>query len=521
MNASWLNLGEVLKVNAKKTPTALCLSDAQRSFTYAETNRRVCQLANALLERGLQRGDKIAVFSDNSIEFCELYFAAAKAGLVVVPPNFRLVAQELRYVVHDSDAKAIFVMDEFVPTVEQIRAELPNIEGDHYFVLGKPCEGYVDYEAFVETGAPAEPAVTVRPEDPWVLLYTSGTTGRPKGVVRSHESYVAFYLINGVDFGFRPHDVCLTVMPLCHVNSTFFSFTFTYVGGANHIQSARFFQAEALLETIERHSISFISLVPTHYNMIFQLSEEVRTKYNVASIRKLLCSSAPARTELKKKISRYFEGVELYEGYGSTEAGIVTTLFPEEQLTKVGSIGRESCGTDLIKILDAEGQEVAPGEVGELYSRSPMMFSEYYKLPEVTKQSFRGEYFSAGDMARMDSDGYYYLVDRKNNMIITGGENVFPSEVEELLSQHPAVYDVAVIGLPHDKWGEMVTAVVVAHQGQAVTEGDLVAYCRERLAAYKRPKRIVFLADEEMPRTATGKNLHRVLRERLTDSGQG
>lgn len=516
MGARWLNLGETLKVNAKKYPEYLCLSDAERSFTFAETNLRVNKLANALLDLGLERGDAIAVLSDNTIEFCELYFAAAKAGLVVVPPNFRLVARELHYVVDDADAKAFFVMDELTSTVDEIRSDLTKIREDRFFVTGDQRAGYRGYEELLDSGGEQEPEVDVQPEDPWILLYTSGTTGRPKGVVRSHESYVAFYLINGVDFGFQPGMTCLTVMPLCHVNTTFFSFALTYVGGGNHIQSARFFKAEALLETIEQHRINFISLVPTHYNMVFLLPEEVRARSDVSSVQKLLCSSAPARRSLKGKILDYFQGVELYEGYGSTEAGIVTTLFPQEQLSKVGSIGRESCGTDIVKILDADGQEVPQGEVGELYSRGPMMFTEYYKLPEKTAESFVGEYFSAGDMARMDEDGYYFLVDRKNNMIISGGENIFPSEVEEVVSKHPSVYDVAVIGLPHDKWGEEVTAVVVLKPKASLTAEALTKHCREHLASFKRPKRVIFIEDQEMPRTATGKNLHRLLRERYS-----
>ena len=515
MTACWLNLGEILKVNAKKYPRNICLSDDERSFTFPETNRRARKLANALLGLGLAKGDKVAVLSDNAIEFCEIYFAAAKAGLVVGPPNFRLVAKELQFVVDDSDAKAFIVMDEFAPTVDAIRSDLPKIQGDRYLVFGGSREGYRGYEELLESGDDREPEVDVRPEDPWILLYTSGTTGRPKGALRSHESYVAFYLINGVDFGFKPSDVCLTVMPLCHVNTTFFSFTVTYVGGGNHIHSARSFKAERLLETIQDHKITFISLVPTHYNLIFLLPEEVRSRYDVSSIRKLLCSSAPARSELKEKVADYFKGVELFEGYGSTEAGIVTTLFPDEQFTKVGSIGRESCGTDIVKILDEEGNEVPQGEVGELYSRGPMMFTEYYKLQELTAKAFKGDYFSAGDMARMDEDGYYYLVDRKNNMIITGGENVFPSEVEDIICKHPAVYDVAVIGLPHEKWGEEVTAVVVKRPSWDVSATKLTEFCRDKLAAYKRPKRIIFITDDEMPRTATGKNLHRILRERF------
>lgn len=210
----------------------------------------------------------------------------------------------------------------------------------------------------------------------------------------------------------------------------------------------------------------------------------------------------------------YFKGVDFFEIYGSTEAGSVTLLRPDEQLNKVSSIGREVMGTDRIKLLDEGGNEVPDGEVGELFARTPEIFTEYWKDPEKTKQSFRGEWFSAGDMAKRDSDGYYYLVDRKANMIITGGENVFPSEVENVVGSHPAVKDVAVIGVPHEKWGEAVKAVVILKEEGEILEPELISYCKGKIAGYKVPKSVDFIKDEEMPRTATGKILHRILRER-------
>ena len=209
-----------------------------------------------------------------------------------------------------------------------------------------------------------------------------------------------------------------------------------------------------------------------------------------------------------------FPGVQLYEGYGSTEAGIVTVLKPEEQLHKLGSIGRESIGTDFVKLLDENGEEVDVGEVGEIFSRGPMLFSGYFKDPERTARSFRGEWFSAGDMGRRDEDGYYYIVDRKDNMIITGGEHVYPSEVEEVVCQHPAVMDAAIIGVPHEKWGEAVLAVVILKPGAKAAEREIMEHCRGRMAAYKKPKAVEFIDAEEMPRTGTGKILHRKLRER-------
>ena len=246
--------------------------------------------------------------------------------------------------------------------------------------------------------------------------------------------------------------------------------------------------------------------------MILNAPEDVGQR-DVGSIRKLLCSSAPVRRRMKLAIMDFFKGVELYEGYGSTEAGIVTVLKPEDQLKKLGSIGYESLGTDFIKLLDNEGNEVPVGEVGEIYSRSPMLLDEYYKLPEKTAESFRNGWFSAGDLGRKDEDGFFYIVDRKDNMIITGGEHVHPSEVEETIGSHECVYDCAVIGLPDDRWGEKVVAVVV--QKDDVDDLAIIECCKEQLAGYKRPKKVFFIKDEDMPRTATGKILHRKLREKF------
>ncbi|MFH1421427.1 MAG: AMP-binding protein [Planctomycetota bacterium] len=512
MGAKWLNLGEILKVNAKKYADKVCIKNTDRSFSFVQTNARVNRLANALLKLGLKKGDKISCLLDNSIEICEIYFACAKVGVVINPINFRLSAEDVLYITNNADSKAFFVQEEFCHTIDSIKISLNKVKD--YIVIGNSKKGYKNYDELLESSNENEPNVSVEPEDIWILLYTSGTTGKPKGVLRSHESYTAFYLINAVDFKFTEHDYCMTVMPLCHVNSTFFSFAVTYVGGSLYIHPARSFRPEEILEIVSQERITFISLIPTHYNLILSVPPEKRNNYNVSSIKKLLCSSAPARKEMKLAIMDYFKGVELYEGYGSTEAGIVTVLKPYEQLSKLGSIGRESCGTDFVIILNEKGDSVARGEVGELYSKGPMMFSGYYKLEEKTAQSFKSDYFTARDMAREDEDGYYYLVDRKDNMIITGGEHVYPSEIEAFIASHPAVFDVAVIGIEDYKWGEAVKAIVVIKEGKTATEEEIINFCRDKLAAFKKPKSVDFIPDSEMPRTPTGKILHRLLRQR-------
>lgn len=517
MTAAWLNLGQILKVNAKKFPRTVALKDERRAFTYPEVNQRVNRLAHRLLGLGLKSGDKIAVLLENSIEIVELYLATAKTGIVIVPINFRLISADVEYIAHHADAEAFVVHDDFLPTVDPIRPRLTRIPADRWIVVGQRAEGYLPYEEWIAGAPETEPESAVRPEDPWILIYTSGTTGRPKGVVRTHESHIAFYLINAVDFGFNEHDVCMNVMPLCHINSTFFTFTFTYIGASVYIHPARSFRAEEILEIIARERITFISLIPTHYNLILNAPPEA-CRHDRRSIRKLLCSSAPVRRKMKLDIMEFFPGVQLYEAYGSTEAGIVTVLKPEHQMAKLGSIGFESLGTDFVRLLGPDKREVPVGEVGELYSRGPMLFREYYKDPEKTQASFHEGWFSAGDMARRDEDGFFTIVDRKDNMIITGGEHVYPSEVEEVVGSHECVFDCAVVGVPDEKWGERVTAVVIPRPGvdpQRISAEEILRCCRDRLAGYKRPKEVIFISPEEMPRTPTGKILHRVLKEKL------
>jgi len=513
----WLPVGDVIRVLADQYPDKEGAADLFRSLTFREWNERCNRLANAMLDLGLKKGDRFAFIAYNCLEWMEVYGAAAKNGLICVPVMFRLAPVEYEYILDHSEAKAFIVGQDFVEGAETIRDKLPRIEHWIFLGEGETPKGYLNYEDLMAQGSPLECPVEFHHRDPWTIMYTSGTTGRPKGVVRTHESYTAFYLTNIVAMNYDRHDRGLMVMPMCHINSIFYSFTFTCCGGTAVVYNMTSFNPEHLLKTLQDFKITFTSLVPTHYIMIFALPDEIKGAYDVSCVKKLLCSSAPARRDTKMQILEFFKNTQLYEAYGSTEAGLVTLLYPEEQFDKLGSIGREIPGTDRLKLLDENRQPVKVGQVGELFSRTPACFTHYWKDPELTKAAFEGEWFSAGDMARMDEEGYYYLVDRKKNMIITGGENVYPSEVENVLGGHPAVRDVAVIGVPDDKWGEKVTAVIVLHSG--FEPGDELAkeiadFCRNKIAGFKRPKSIDFIRDEEMPRTATGKILHRALRER-------
>ena len=516
--SKWLPVGEMIKVHAMHYPGKEAIADKFKRYNFKEWDERSSRLANALTDMGVGHGDRFAILAHNSVEWMAIYAAAAKGGQVTVPLMFRLAPPEIEYIVNHSDCKAFLVAQEFVEVIDPMRDKL-SIHPDNYIYMGgeKAPDGYIHYEDLMENAVPTWPDVVVDGADVWNIMYTSGTTGKAKGVVRTHESNIAEYILNDINMGVRPGDKVMLVMPMCHINSIFYSFSYTYVGASCFVYNMVSFDPEDLLRTIDREKITFTSLVPTHYIMMLALPDAVKSKYDVSSVRQLLISSAPARKDTKLKIMEYFKNAELWEAYGATEQGLMTLLRPEDQMKKLGSIGKEIFGTDRIRILDENRREVPDGEVGEIFARTPIVFKEYWKDPERTREVFEGEWSTAGDMGRRDEDGYYYLVDRKANMIITGGENVYPSEVENILGPHPAVKDVAVIGVPDKKWGEAVKAVVILNDAYAPSKdlaGELIQSCRGKIAGYKLPKSVDFVEEEQMPRTGTGKILHRVLRER-------
>lgn len=504
-----LSAGEVLSAQARLRPDALGAQDLDRAVTYKQWNERSCRLANALSGMGLSKGDRVAVLAYNRLEWAEIYCAFAKAGFVAVPINFRLTAPEIAFIVDNAGAAAIIVEDVLAGAIDQIGKDMPVI-GDRIITIGPDRSGFATYETLIAGASDAEPSACVRPDDPWCLMYTSGTTGNPKGAIRNHRGMAMLALMTGVEFRFHRTDNALLVMPMCHANSLIFFTSCLNCGSKITIFSRPSFDPELCLATLD-NGVTFSSLVPTHYAMMLDVPKHGA----IGSVEKLLVSSATAFPETKRQIIEMFPNSGLYELYGSTEAGWVTMLHPHEQFDHLGTVGREVVGSAPVRLLDDDGNDVPDGEPGELYSCSPYQFEGYWRLPDKTAEAFRGAYLSVGDVALRDEDGFIRLIDRKKNMIVSGGENIYPSEVEQVLINHPAVREVAVVGMRDEKWSERVVACIVPTPGEHPDPDAMLCWARDRLAGFKRPREIVFLESNQMPRTATGKILHRRLRAML------
>jgi acyl-CoA synthetase (AMP-forming)/AMP-acid ligase II len=377
-----LTPGQTLTAHARLSPQRIGARDLERSMTFGQWNSRACRLANALLGLGMCKGDRLAVLAYNALEWVEIYAAAAKAGVVAVPLNFRLVAKEIRYIMDDAEVAAIIVQDQLVGALEEIGPEL-SVQPSRriWFGTGRRPAGFVAYEELMSGARDSEPAVAVEPEDPWMLMYTSGTTGNPKGAIRNHRGGAMLSLVTEIELGLGRDDGALLVMPMCHANSLYFFGAFAYCGATTTVYSRKSFDPEHCVRVLGDGIATFTSLVPTHYAMMLALPQATRARLNLDRVAKLMVSSAPARPDAKRAIMEMFPNAGLFELYGSTETGWVTMLHPHEQFEKLGSVGRECIGSAPIKLMDPNGDEVPDGEIGELYASNPYIFDGYWKLP--------------------------------------------------------------------------------------------------------------------------------------------
>ncbi len=508
-----MDIGLKMKQNAEEFPDKPAVIFNDTITTYRRLNERASKFGNAMLSLGLKSRERVAVIMRNRTEFLEIIHGLIKAGLTLVPVNWRLAPEEMKYVINNSEASAIVVCEEFLEKLLPVMKDLPNVRKGNYVYLGdKLPEGMHAYEELLGKASSADPGVENQPADPFFIGYTSGTTGFPKGAITPHGEWdIKILSLFGL-LRLDDNDIQLLTMPLFHMNAINTS-TVSHYGGQTVVVMERFRPEEAL-QLIQKYKTSFSSMVPTMYNRFKNMPKEIFDKYDTSSMKSLIQSSAPLPFPMKKWIIENFKSAGLHELYGGTEAGVVAYMPPEEQLNRPGSVGRP-LPTIEIKLVDDNGNEVPVGEVGQFISRPREgatlgKVTEYYKDEKATKKSFKDGWFYSGDMARLDEDGFIYLVDRKFDMIISGGENIYPAEIEGVLYKHPKIVEAAVIGVPDDEWGESVKAVLVVREGETATAEEIIAYCRKHLAGYKVPRSVDFMM--ELPKTDTGKILKKIIK---------
>jgi acyl-CoA synthetase (AMP-forming)/AMP-acid ligase II len=496
-------LGELASQQAVRygSKTLFAAGAARRS--YAEFDGRATRLAAGLQALGVKPGDRVACYMPNSIELIEAYFAVAKAGAVVVFLNALLTAREIRYILQDSAARVVFTVPALRRAVEEVRADTPRLE--HVVLHGATAPGTVAFDALAAANGFAP--VPVAAADVAWLGYTSGTTGQPKGAILTHRgaAYVAAAMVDRL--GFDEGDVVLCALPLFHSYALNSCMIQVLMAGASEVILERFAPGP-VLDAIATHRVTVFPGVPTMFNVLVNFPE--RDRYDVRSLR--LCQSAGA--VLPAKLMHDFEavyGVPLLDGYGITEAHSFVTSNAPGRPRRDGSCGTPLPGVD-VRIVDLEDRDVPPGERGELVFRGPNLPVGYVNRPDATAQALRGGWYHSGDVAYADPDGSLHVVDRMKDVIIRGGYNIYPKEVEDVLYDHPSVLDVAVVGIADETLGEVPKACVVLKSGAAAAADELEAHCRRNLAAYKIPRAFEFRS--ELPKTASGKIQRFLLRER-------
>lgn len=512
-------IGDIPRRNAKLYPHRIAVKEADHHLTFQQLNERANRLAHVLLGLCRHPGDKVATLNHNCLQYIEWYFGAAKAGIPIVPLNFRYSKDELAYVINDSEATILIFASKYLPLIEQTRQELEQIR--HFICLDDQPMGTDSYEDLLAMASPNEPVVSMDENDLAIIGYTGGTTGLPKGVMSSHRNVLTSSYNTAVGRRMAPGGVFLNAPPLFHAGDANSMFAFSLAGCTNVVMNS--FSPEDILAQIQHHRVTHALVVPAM--ILFMLQYPGFEQFDLSSLQRLYYGTAPMPLEpLKRAMTKF--GCGFSQTYGATETFVtISILQPEdhvlqgtpEQFERMSSAGREVAGVQ-VKIMDEQGLEVETGQVGEIVVKGHNVMQGYWKQPELTRKAIKDGWYHTGDMGRMDELAYIYIVDRKKDMIVSGGENIYPKEVENVLFTHQAVADAAVIGVPDDTWGEAVKALVVLRQGQQVSADELIALCKERLASFKKPKHIEFV--ESLPRSSAGKVLKRELRNKYWQGHQ-
>ncbi|MGC5328731.1 long-chain-fatty-acid--CoA ligase [Brevibacillus sp. SYSU BS000544] len=503
-----------LITHAKGRPNKVAILDGEKSFTYREFADRVCKLAGSLEQAGVQKGDRVALLMLNESRYLELLYGITLLGAVAVPLNVRLAPAEVSFILQDSGAKYLFMHREFLPLLPKLKAEVDSVLGYILCEDNDLAEGTKGYEDFILEGAPVELQARAEENDVAGIFYTGGTTGLPKGVMLTHRNLLSNAYNVGLALGYNVNDVYLHAAPMFHLADGASTFAITVVGGTHaHV---RFFEPNLVLKTIQDQKVTSSLLVPTMITML--INTPSIKEYNLSSWKKVLYGASPCPPEVLKKAKSLLP-IDFFQGYGLSEASpVLTFLFPQDHVVEGDErlVNRlASCGQPLpgveVRCVNGLGEDVQPGEVGEIIAKGPTIMKGYWNRPEETFAAIKNGWLYTGDMATVDDENFFFIVDRKKDMIVTGGENVYSVEVENSIYTHPAVLEAAVVGVPDEKWGEAVKAVVVLRKDAELTEEALINHCRTQLANYKVPKSVEFV--NELPKSGAGKILKRNLRD--------
>jgi fatty-acyl-CoA synthase len=481
-----------------------------RRLSWGELDATVNRLAHALVTRGVRGGSRIAIMLPNGSEYLIAQQALARLGATAVQIGYRLKAGEIAYILENSEPTATIVHHDYIGPMLEARKQAGR--GGAMLIVGADVTPgspeMEDWDRALAAESPDLPPRVTGGDGGGVIVYTSGTTGKPKGANRAWKKTGLESVADMIlQVGMRADDRHLVTCPLYHSAAPAFVAIMMSLGATVVLQNH--FEPEAALDIIQTERVTSSLMVPTMLIRMSNLPADTLAKYDTSSLRWIMSAAAPLTTEAARRFMQQF-GPVLWNFYGATETGLVTLAGPHDHVSRPGTIGRRLRGNE-IRLLDDSGKPVAVGEVGELYARNPTLISGYHGNEDATRSSLRDGFFSVGDVGRMDADGYYYLESRKTDMVISGGVNIYPREIEDHLSTHPAILEAAVIGVPDPEWGETLRAFIVLRNGEQLSETDVINFCREQLADYKRPRKVTFLA--EMPRNPTGKILKRELRE--------
>ncbi len=492
-----MNIGDWIRKWSQLSPQKVAVIDDGHEFSYKELNQKSNQVANFFLQKGIHKGDRVGVLLYNCHEYIEIYFALAKVGAILVPLNWRMAPPELSHILNDCGATSLFFGEDFLDTALYIRHNVEEVKD--YISLGQEDILWAENYQKIQTYPSTEPTGFKEPdsEDPHIILYTSGTTGFPKGAVLSYRKTFFNALNANIFYGLTSLDIFLVSRPLFHSGGLLVDSTPALYKGATVIYKRRFSPQE-YLETIEKYNVTIIETSATFLN--FMLKELDLSQYNLRLLKSCYTGGERVSTTMLKEYHNI--GIPLSQIFGMTETSIVTWLSIGDAVRKIGSVGKPVLHGE-VKILNPDMKQISPTEIGEIMVKGPILMSGYWNKPEVTREVMSNGWFYTGDLATIDDEGFIYIVDRQKDMFISGGENIHPAEVEKILLTNPQILDVAVYGVPDEKWGEVGKASIILQDNTGMSAPEVMEFLHGKIGKFKIPKYVEFV--DRLPRTATGK----------------